>query len=598
MYEKVWDLLEVSRFPMRRFERSGLCAGDRVSMRRLCTSVGSLMIIVVGVLLSSLFLGSLLKTTGAILFTQSTSSISLQTTPLSSMPSTPPPAESPESPSLLFQWLSAHNGSYHKIRVSGEGQSRGVFATESIAEGEIVLSVPSSLSITPTNVLQCPQSICRVLRRVQNHTKLHSISEKSNIVVFLLWHVSLGSSSPWYPWISCLPGVNHPSSFKLPYSFSDDDLALLKGFEAGNTALSYRKRVRRLYDAWKSLVFDQYSMFQSEFFTFERFSWAFSLRLSRTFASGFIPGADMFNHHSDIGTPIIKSLSAPAIRKLLTEISHSPHSPLSNDPFLKNVNLPDAELVGLVSDILLKAEHSPSDVPPVFRSLNLSRVKADDFVFIVRSRVALQKGEEVFLHYFGSDYPLSKQFNNYGFFSPSSSSQDVILKWKETLNHTDSERKVMLEEFCQRWAIPHSPHIDIILTSKGVTLESLVILRVLSASSSEKMHLRRALLGLPIGPISEALLLSHIVKQLKKVWDQRSRMDGVAASTSISKSIATDSVILQRLRRRLQHSKSNALYRQAEIIDQRLREERAIYSELQDSMDKLTWLRHEHRLSQ
>tara|TARA_B100000513_G_C11870280_1_gene175755 strand:+ start:181 stop:912 length:732 start_codon:yes stop_codon:yes gene_type:complete len=118
--------------------------------------------------------------------------------------------------SELFEWLRLHGVEIGSVCVgSGDGSERGVFATQPIARGDLLLAVPQSLMFVPT----------------LSHASLSEGSSASSeaiedaLCVALIRERTLGDSSHWDPWLRTLPT---PEQQLGPLLWSEQELEQLQ----------------------------------------------------------------------------------------------------------------------------------------------------------------------------------------------------------------------------------------------------------------------------------------------------------------------------------------------------------------------------------
>ncbi|XP_071440586.1 SET domain-containing protein 4 [Hetaerina americana] len=118
---------------------------------------------------------------------------------------------------VLVQWMCSQGWkATSKLRLANSlVTGRGLQAVKGIKTGDILISIPEKLLITPNTA-------CNRLRVDNLNVPL---SEHSLLCVFILLEVHYGNYSPWFPYFQTLP-----KTFTVPSYCSDSEIGLLPPF--------------------------------------------------------------------------------------------------------------------------------------------------------------------------------------------------------------------------------------------------------------------------------------------------------------------------------------------------------------------------------
>lgn len=176
----------------------------------------------------------------------------------------------------------------------GESCGRGLLARESLAEGELMMTIPLDLCLTKA-----------ASQEILGKTIVPDYMDEYIAISLLLMSEKLkGSNSRWKAYIDILPTVKdvYPS-----YTWVDEELNLLKGSPVYAASMSLKGKIEREYVELKETVFKRFeTQFPIESYSFELFSWSFVMLLSRAArlsskVSGeelaLVPYADLMNHN-------------------------------------------------------------------------------------------------------------------------------------------------------------------------------------------------------------------------------------------------------------------------------------------------------------
>eukprot|EP01036_Dinobryon_divergens_P035263 gene35263-45663_t len=176
----------------------------------------------------------------------------------------------------------------------GESCGRGLLARESMAEGELMMTIPLDLCLTRL-----------VAQEILGKEVIPDYLDEYLSIALLLMHEKLkGSASKWKPYIDILPTSEqvYPS-----FIWTEEELDLLKGSPTYAASKSLRGKLEREYQGLVSNILSRYpSKFPLEQYNVDLFLWAFVMLFSRAArlsskSSGeelaLVPYADLMNHN-------------------------------------------------------------------------------------------------------------------------------------------------------------------------------------------------------------------------------------------------------------------------------------------------------------
>ena len=111
---------------------------------------------------------------------------------------------------LFYEWC-AENGVWHpKVKYpvlfgSGDSQFPGLLATEQIEKNEVMIRVPAKLIISTKKAYDCKELQHIYYDNPEVFGKHTSLGEDNVLDAFLLYHMSLGKDSFFYPYLQILP---------------------------------------------------------------------------------------------------------------------------------------------------------------------------------------------------------------------------------------------------------------------------------------------------------------------------------------------------------------------------------------------------------
>lgn len=183
------------------------------------------------------------------------------------------------------------------VRVAAADPSRGgglgLRATRDMKAGDVVLSVPFSLTMTPETSRKSP--VGKYLADFEGWTGAVGL-----IAVQLLHEKSRGAASQWAGWIEALPAAAETGALDLPLYWPGEGLDLLEGCSTRPIA-ELSAEVDEDY-AWLEVnaFSEDRALFSPEAFSYENWRWAVGVVMSRSYfvdgATRLTPGVDFANH--------------------------------------------------------------------------------------------------------------------------------------------------------------------------------------------------------------------------------------------------------------------------------------------------------------
>lgn len=168
----------------------------------------------------------------------------------------------------------------------------GLVAQKDISKKEVVLEVPKSLWINPDTVAASEiGKLCQVLKPWMS------------IALFLIREKALGTSSPWFHYLSILPGCTNS-----PIFWSEEELLEIQGTQLLSTTDSVKEYVKgEFIKVEEEIILPNRHLFPPAVAVAD-FLWAFGILRSRAFSGlrgenlVLIPLADLVNHSPGIAT--------------------------------------------------------------------------------------------------------------------------------------------------------------------------------------------------------------------------------------------------------------------------------------------------------
>ena len=176
----------------------------------------------------------------------------------------------------------------------GEICGRGLLARESMAEGELMMTIPLDLCLT------------RAQAQVTFGKEIipDDMDEYIAISLLLMSEKLQGSKSRWRPYFDVLPDAEdvNPS-----YIWTDAELEMLRGSPVFSASRSLRTKLEKEYALLEKATLARFpTVFPKERFTYELFLWSFVMLFSRAARLSsktageelaLVPYADLMNHN-------------------------------------------------------------------------------------------------------------------------------------------------------------------------------------------------------------------------------------------------------------------------------------------------------------
>jgi hypothetical protein len=191
------------------------------------------------------------------------------------------------------EWVRKNGGSYPKIDWPVDDPScgsRGALAREDIKSGEPMLSIPISLMMSPPNAYKDPV-IGAILEENEDNLR-----DDLLLAVFIMYEVSKGAKSFWYPYIRMMPKPE--SSMK----WDDEELRELQDIRIMTRIRSRIRSLKSVFDRRLRPFFSCYpEVFPDHVFHYEAFQFAWFSIQARAFGrrlpwTAMVPFADCLNH--------------------------------------------------------------------------------------------------------------------------------------------------------------------------------------------------------------------------------------------------------------------------------------------------------------
>ena len=194
-------------------------------------------------------------------------------------------ASSPvDAPSTLDEWLRAGEVNSDAVEIASiPGYGRGLIAKRAIDEGELVLSVPQPLILSPSGYLQAlaksgptgvqvSQAFAPLMQTPDGQSTLLALS--------LLREMSRGDGSSFAPYLATLPS---PEELDIPLLWSGATLeSLLRGSHLVARVARLRSDLQMEQAGFEEDLFAvDRSIFPEAWFSEERYLWAHAIVLSR-----------------------------------------------------------------------------------------------------------------------------------------------------------------------------------------------------------------------------------------------------------------------------------------------------------------------------
>jgi len=195
----------------------------------------------------------------------------------------------------FVQWLETNKLPPHKLKV-GAAPAHRLEATETIESGEIMISVPFKLLMSP-----------KAAGESKVGAAFKEIALPSSIIMALwLIHEKADPSSFWKPWLDILP-EKVPSSL----NFNDEELAELEGSMMQSITLRRRSLLALEHQQVLSTLQVNYTdLFPNATYTLEAYQWASTIVASRSIvvSSGnvtvplLVPFVDLAQHDHTVNS--------------------------------------------------------------------------------------------------------------------------------------------------------------------------------------------------------------------------------------------------------------------------------------------------------
>ena len=193
----------------------------------------------------------------------------------------------------FIRWIHENGGSYPKISWPVDDPScgsRGAIAQADIASNEPMLFIPIKLMMSPPNAYKDPV-IGAILEENEDN-----LQDDLLLAVFIMYEVSKGKSSFWYPYIRMLP---EPET---AMRWTDAELRELQDIRVMTRIRSRMRSLKSVFDRRVKAFFSCYpDIFDEATFHFESFQFAWFCIQARAFGrrlpwTAMVPFADCLNH--------------------------------------------------------------------------------------------------------------------------------------------------------------------------------------------------------------------------------------------------------------------------------------------------------------
>lgn len=203
--------------------------------------------------------------------------------------------ESDSKLDALHEWLETKGVSTKMVKgVRMPGYGASLVAVDSIQAGDALLSVPSSLHITPSRIQGSPigQAVGGVIP---------ADDAPAFLALGLLGELSKGEAGDMWPYLDSLPGVDALAG--VPFLWSDDERAQL--FRGSHMELSIGAQRQELLSQWAAIETDVFphhppELFPRNIFNAPGYLWAQAIVSTRALPFGeelsIIPFLDLANH--------------------------------------------------------------------------------------------------------------------------------------------------------------------------------------------------------------------------------------------------------------------------------------------------------------
>ena len=190
---------------------------------------------------------------------------------------------------LFYEWC-AENGVWHpKVKYpvlfgSGDSQFPGLLATEQIEKNEVMIRVPAKLIISTKKAYDCKELQHIYYDNPEVFGKHTSLGEDNVLDAFLLYHMSLGKDSFFYPYLQILP--EEPD---ILMNWDEEDLEWLQDPTLVEDA---EKGYDEFMVQWNTLYtcLRRYpELFKEGDISMNKFKWVYILTTNRCFGSNW-PG--------------------------------------------------------------------------------------------------------------------------------------------------------------------------------------------------------------------------------------------------------------------------------------------------------------------
>lgn len=195
---------------------------------------------------------------------------------------------------------------------NSEPSGRGLLARREINEGEELVVIPIAMCMTK-----------KTAEEVFPAGTVSGLDDYLALALLLQRELSLGKDSAWAPYLSVLPTLQEVNP---TFAWGDAELDALEGSPLRASTRSMQAKLQGEWSMLQEGVMKAHpDAFSGEYFTYEGFTWAFSLLFSRavrlrSLESGerlaLVPYADLINH-SPFSNAFIDGRSPGGLDKLL-----------------------------------------------------------------------------------------------------------------------------------------------------------------------------------------------------------------------------------------------------------------------------------------
>uniref|UniRef100_A0A6C0E9P7 SET domain-containing protein n=1 Tax=viral metagenome TaxID=1070528 RepID=A0A6C0E9P7_9ZZZZ len=188
----------------------------------------------------------------------------------------------------LVNWVRTNGGYVNDaLYLTGTNENRFISCKTDVTQNTKLLEIPDKCCITANTFAEI----------VQNCDETEKKIDTNKIIFALLYHISLGESSFYYPYISLLPKYEDYSYHPI-YQYNDKKFAewtkISKLFAVTVQTLIYQVDL-----IWQKLQAS--TVIPKEYMTHENVKWCYMIINSRQWSHGLVPIADLFQHSANSG---------------------------------------------------------------------------------------------------------------------------------------------------------------------------------------------------------------------------------------------------------------------------------------------------------